>query len=148
MGWQFTLAVLLIAQLGNVSCITDSLLNSIEVKRKGAPAADTTFSSIMMLPMSSAPECKQIWAVCFPTVNHEGLDVFHIREHDATDGDHADVFISRTGVSCTLEFLQQGAVIHERPWNESEKSNCTSGFSDCTLRISTRCSIRSINVST
>ena len=33
------------------------------------PAAETTFSSNIILPKSLAPECKQICAVCLPTVS-------------------------------------------------------------------------------
>src|SRR5690606_22859296 len=42
-----------------------------EVKRWGAPAALTTFSSIMIDPKSLAPAWRQICATAFPTVNQE-----------------------------------------------------------------------------
>ena len=39
--------------------------------RLSAPAEETTCSSIMIDPMSLAPQCSAICAVSFPTVSHE-----------------------------------------------------------------------------
>ncbi len=75
-----------------------------------------------MLPKSLAPACRQIRAVCLPTVSQESLNVFHIGQHDAADGDHADIFIGRGEVMYPADPCQQGIHILEGPGNKGQKA--------------------------
>ena len=44
---------------------------SASVRRKWAPAAETTFSSIIRLPKSFAPKRSETWPIFPPCVTHE-----------------------------------------------------------------------------
>ena len=44
---------------------------SASVRRKWAPAAETTFSSIIRLPKSLAPKRSETWPIFPPCVTHE-----------------------------------------------------------------------------
>lgn len=90
--------------------IADRLLDTIG--GKAAPAAETTFSSIMILPKSLAPD-----RVERPVYRRSATtpDIDHIGQHDSADGDHADIFIAGDGIASAFEFAEQGAFIHKRP---------------------------------
>ena len=68
---KFAPLVPLVTQLRFKTCLMDGSLNAFAVNLCGAPAAETTFSSIIIEPKSLAPACKHICATCLPTVSQE-----------------------------------------------------------------------------
>src|SRR5688572_9896681 len=114
--------ILLVAQLRFKACFFNSILDgAISKTMRGTCGTHHIFFNHDGTKIVGA--CMQAELRCLFANGEPGsLDVFDVRQHDAADGDHPDVFFRRGQVMYTADPGEQGIHILEGPWNKSKET--------------------------